>query len=89
MSCLNKPVLHNISSNNVLFVYRQNDSDSEEVANYYSSQRCVPEYNLLAIPCSSSNIITEQELTDTILEPIIDFIQNPYDPYLEQNKIFF
>lgn len=77
------PYYHNITPDNVLFCYVENDNDSLNVAEYYSQLRQVPENNFLALPCSTNHTITEADYISTIEQPILNYIANgdPYDPY--------
>ncbi len=65
------PVLHNITPERVVFCYRLGDADSLEVAQYYANQRSVPSSNLIALPCSNENQITQSEYVSTIETPLI------------------
>ncbi len=43
------PVLHNITPERVAFVYNTNQSGSLSVAQYYQTQRCLPDENLIGL----------------------------------------
>ncbi len=58
--------LHNITADNVVFCYRQNDSDSLDVAEYYTTARSIPSDQLIALPCTSDNSISESAYLTTI-----------------------
>jgi len=62
--------LHNITPDNVVFCYRQNDSASFEVALHYSNARSIPSDQLIALPCSADNVISENEYLTTIEQPL-------------------
>ena len=64
--------LHNILPENVIFCYRDGDADSLEIANYYQVARAIPNTHLVALPCSSDNVITEALYFSTIEQPILD-----------------
>jgi len=66
-----EPTLHGIFPEKVIFCYRSGDADSLEVAEYYKTKRELPDENIIAIPCSSSNIITESDFESTIETPIL------------------
>ena len=64
------PVLHNITPDKVVFCYRLGDADSLEVATHYCNVRLVPQENIIGLPCSDDNVITEFEYLDTIEGPL-------------------
>ena len=70
------PVLHNITPDRVAFCYRQGDADSLEVAQYYCEKRLVPAQNLIALPCTDDNKITQAEMEATIETPLIEALQD-------------
>ncbi len=75
MALLDEITLHNIKSENVVFCYREGDSGSIEVANHYRAARGLPSANLIALPCSSDNIISEADFINTIHDPLLLAIQ--------------
>ena len=70
------PVLHNITPERVVFCYRSGDADSLEVAEYYRDKREVPNDHIVALPCSSDNIISEDDFHTTIEDPITSALNN-------------
>ncbi len=64
------PILHNITPERVVFCYRANDPASLDVAQHYCTVRGVPAANLISLPCSTDNIISENEYISTIEDPI-------------------
>lgn len=70
-------VLHNIESNNVIFIYNINVPGSYEVAQYYRQKRSIPTANLVgldipvpSIPLSCEQPITKLEFETAILFPL-------------------
>ena len=59
-----------ITANNVIFIYRDGDADSLEVAEYYRDERGVPAAQIIAVPCS----------THEILESYSDFVTEVEGP---------
>ncbi len=66
--------LHNLTEDNVIFCYREGDTDSIEVAHYYKSARNLSDDHLIPLPCSSDNIITYEEYLTQIEDPLLDAI---------------
>lgn len=61
----------NISSENVLFCYRDNDADSVEIAEYYQLARNIPTDNFLALDCSTGTTVTESDYISQIEDPLL------------------
>lgn len=76
-------VLHNIKPENIIFCYRQDDADSFEVAQYYQAKRELLDDQLVALPCSVNNIISEAEFVSTIETPLLNAIADLEDPYID------
>lgn len=67
-------VSHNITSDKVLFCYRQNDADSLEVAQYYAQQRVLESDQLLALNIPNDWEIDYDTYYQHIELPIIERI---------------
>lgn len=61
---------HNVTPDRVVFAYRDGDTDSIEVAQYYQSKRGIPSAHLIPLPCSSSYAITYDEFIADIETPL-------------------
>lgn len=68
--------LHNITADNVVFCYRQGDSESLEVAEYYSTARGLPSDQLIPLSCSADNSISESDFVNTIEQPLLSALGN-------------
>lgn len=67
-------ILHNLTPDRVVFCYRKGDDDSLEVAQYYASRRGLDSDQLIALPCSSENIISQSEFIIQIENPLLEAI---------------
>ncbi len=75
------PIQHNITPDKVVFCYRENDSDSLSVAEYYKDKRGLPSRNLIPLPCSSDHTLTLEEFNSQIYNPLVSEIAEFNDEY--------
>jgi uncharacterized protein (TIGR03790 family) len=61
-------------ADHLLVVYNANDPDSKGLAEYYASQRLIPEERVLAISCPLAEEITRAQFDDTIRAPIVSYL---------------
>lgn len=87
--------LHNITPDEVIFVYNINVSGSEEVAQYYRDKRGLPQSNLVGLdmpipnpPSSCETPITKSQFTSTILEPLRNAIGSISDSQSDSGMAF-
>lgn len=73
-----------ISGNNLLFIYRENDIDSEELADYYLDFYGLDDTHKLAVPCSGDEILTDYSTFQSEVEnPIKNALSSiPFDIYI-------
>lgn len=58
-----------------LVLYRDGDSDSYEFANYYAAIHNIPSENLIAVPCSTNEILADYATFQTEIEtPLVNAI---------------
>jgi len=57
-----------ITYNNTIFVYRTGDADSLALAQYYQSFRGLPNDQLIAVPCSTTEILADYATFQTEVE---------------------
>jgi len=61
-------------ADHLLVVYNQNDFNSKHLAEYYASQRNIPEERVLPISCATAEEITRAEFEKTIRQPILFYL---------------
>lgn len=70
-----------LQSDNILVVYRQFDSESEEAALRYQQIRGLSSSQLLAVPCSNREVLNSYaEFQSEVETPILDAIDDVYTP---------
>lgn len=62
---------HNIAPENIIFCYRDGDTESLDVATYYATLRSLPSTHLVALPCVSDQTINESQFETQIRQPLI------------------
>jgi len=68
-------ILHNVTPDKVLFCYRQNDTDSLEVAQYYAKIRYLESYQLCPLPVDNVEEIDYKTYLSCIERPILQWLE--------------